>query len=116
MTGKQLAKLLMCIIDEQKVKWGRDSLRPGEQTYCALGLLAKGAGVPDELIGDEIDEDDIIGGDRPLNDIPELNDESHSFLDFILKLSKDKRNFPVRKRIKYLKQRVKQWQKEQQEG
>ena len=106
MTGKQLVKLLTCIIDEQKVKWGRHSLHPSKDTYCALGLLAKGAGVTEEMFfnfNDSLYPDD----NNPLNKIPTLNDDAKSFFDFCARLRRSNLNFPVKEHLARLKKLVK---------
>lgn len=114
MTGKQLVKLLTCIIDEQKVMWGTGHLHPRKDTYCALGLLAKGAGVTEEMFG-RMDKDLYPDG-GPLDEIPALNDNSRSFFDFCDRLRRSNLNFPVKQHLDRLKELVKQYKKEHKKG
>lgn len=109
MTGKQLVKLLTCIIDEQKVKWGTGHLHPRKDTYCALGLLAKGAGVTEEMFRSR--GGDLYPDGGPLDQIPSLNDDSTSFFDFCDRLRRSNLNFPVRQHLTRLKRLVKKHKK-----
>ena len=61
LTGKQVA----CIIEHSTLRWNNEDLRVGN-TYCALGMIARHAGVSPAVIDNE--------GTPEGTGIPQIND------------------------------------------